>query len=59
MDKKFSWVNDNYFQKLDGVYYQEHIIYKRKENGGVERTKIIRRYYSDGDYQDSVETTII
>ena len=59
MDKQYSWVYDKYFERIEGVYYQEHIIYKRKPKGGVERTKIIRRYYADGDYQDSVETTII
>ena len=59
MGEKFSWVNDAYFKKIEGVYYQEHIIYKRKPKGGVERTKIVRQYFADGDYQDSVETTII
>ena len=52
------WEFDKYFERIEGVYRQEHIIYKRKEKG-VERTKITRLYYGDGDYQDSVETVII
>lgn len=52
------WEFDKYFAPVEGVYIQEHIIYKRLERG-VERTKITRRYFADGDYQDSVETSIL
>lgn len=53
------WEYDKYFAPVEDCYIQEHIIYKRRPNGGVERTTITRRYYSGGDYQDSTETTII
>lgn len=59
MDNKYSWVWDKYFERIEGVYRQEHVIYKRKPKGGVERTKITRLYFGDNDYQDSVETVII
>ena len=52
------WEYDKYFERIEGVYRQEHVIYKRKEKG-VERTKITRLYFADGDYQDSVETVVI
>lgn len=54
-----NWEFDKYFERKEGVYRQEHVIYKRRPNGGVERTKITRLYFADGDYQDSVETVII
>lgn len=53
------WEYDKYFAPIKGVYRQEHVIYKRKPNGGVERTKITRLYFADGDYQDSTETVVI
>ena len=53
-----SWEFDKYFAQIDGVYRQEHVIYKRRERG-VERTTITRRYYAGGDYQDSTETVIL
>ena len=53
------WEFDKYFERIDGVYRQEHIIYKRKESGKLERTTITRQYFADGDYQDSVETVVI
>ena len=52
------WEFDKYFAPVEGVYRQEHIIYKR-ENGKVKRTTITRQYYSDGDYQDSTDTVIL
>ena len=54
-----NWQFDKYFEEVEGVYRQEHVIYKRRPNGGVERTTITRLYFADGDYQDSVETVII
>jgi len=53
------WEYDKYFERIAGVYRQEHTIYRRKETGKVERTRITRLYFSDGDYQDSVETVVI
>lgn len=53
------WEFDKYFAKVEGVYRQEHVIYKRRPNGGVERTTIVRTYFAGDDYQDSVSTVII
>lgn len=53
------WEFDKYFSPIEGVYRQEHIIYKRRPGGGVERTTITRLYFAGGDYQDSTETVII
>ena len=53
------WEFDKYFAKVEGVYRQEHVIYKRRPNGGVERTTIVRTYFAGEDYQDSVSTVII
>ena len=53
------WEFDKYFAPVEGVFRQEHVIYKRRPQGGVERTTIIRRYYAGGDYQDSTETVIL
>lgn len=53
------WEFDKYFSQVDGVYRQEHIIYKRRPKGGVERTTITRHYFAGGDYQDSTETVIL
>ena len=53
------WEFDKYFTKVEGVYRQEHVIYKRRPNGGVERTTIVRTYFAGEDYQDSVSTVII
>lgn len=53
------WEFDKYFAPIEGVYRQEHVIYKRRPNGGVERTTITRHYYAGGDYQDSTETVIL
>lgn len=53
------WEFDKYFSKIEGVYRQEHVIYKRRPNGGVERTTIVRTYFAGDDYQDSTETVII
>jgi hypothetical protein len=52
------WEYDKYFAPVEGVFIQEHIIYKRLERG-VKRIKITRQYFADGDYQDSVITDII
>lgn len=56
---KSEWEFDKYFSPVEDCHIQEHIIYKRRPSGGVERITITRRYYSGGDYQDSTETTII
>lgn len=53
------WEFDKYFAQVEGVWRQEHVIYKRRPQGGIERTTITRQYFSDGDYQDSTETVII
>jgi hypothetical protein len=53
------WEYDKYFERIAGVYRQEHTIYRRRESGKLERTTITRLYFSDGDYQDSVETVVI
>lgn len=53
------WEFDKYFCKQDNVERQEHVIYKKRPDGRVERTTIVRRYYAKDDYQDSVETVII
>lgn len=53
------WEYDKYFVKQDGVERQEHVIYKKRPDGRVERTTITRRYYAKDDYQDSTETVIL
>lgn len=56
---KSDWEFDKYFSPVEDCYMQEHIIYKRRPNGSVERITITRHYFSDGDYQDSTETVIL
>lgn len=57
MDKE--WEYDKYFVKQENVERQEHVIYKKRPDGRIERTTITRRYYARDDYQDSTETIIL
>ena len=38
---------------------KEHVVYSRTATGNIDRTTIIRVYYGNNDYQDSVESVII
>lgn len=67
-NNKDIWEYDKYFdQPKEGLVRQEHVSYKRLENGKLEKTTITRRYFtkdtyvipSQMDYQDSSETIIL
>lgn len=67
-EHKIDWEFDKYFDEpTQGLIRQEHVTYKKRANGKMERTTIIRRYFeknsyvipSQMDYQDSTETVIL
>ena len=57
---KKEWEYDSIFgDKQSGDIRKEHTIYHRMDNGSIKRTTIVRIYYGNEDYQDSVESVII
>lgn len=57
--KKTEWEYNKYFEHVEGCYRQEHIIYKTRPTGRIERITITRTWFADGDWQDSTESVII
>ena len=53
------WEYNKYFQRVEGCFRQEHIIYKTRPTGRIERITITRTWFADGDWQDSTESVII
>ena len=63
--KQKDWEYDNIFTpKQPGDIRKEYITYRRRAGASigsynVERITVVRTYFGEDDYQDSVETVII
>lgn len=53
------WEHDEYMSQPEkGLMLQMRISYREK-NGKIYRETVTRRYFKDGDYQDSTHTEVI